>query len=369
MTGPSRATDDLRLGQKDQIVYFVAEFSDPFTKSIVEADFEIDPHPSDVWRLQVTDTGEGLKETKASFSFATSAKRPLLLKVAISPVSIEGARKNMEAELPGWDFDRVRAEAKAAWNNELRKIEVSGGTDDQTTTFYTALYHTMIQPNIFQDVDGSYRGRDGKVHRVSSLPVIKGRVKPPATAGGSDPGDNYTVFSLWDTFRAAHPLYTIIDQKRTVDFINTFIRQYEQGGRLPVWDLWGEETDCMIGYPAVPVIADAMVKGIKGFDYKKHTKPPNIPPNLIVRAWPHTKNAVTSRWRTIQESVSKTLEYAYDDQCIAMMAHLPDSSGVRRYKEKEYIKDGWSLFDAQILSKISLIRTPALCALDKTGDL
>jgi putative alpha-1,2-mannosidase len=117
-----------------------------------------------------------------------------------------------------------------------------------TKTFYTALYHAMLAPNLFMDVDGSYLGRDFKTH----------------TAHGFD---NYTVFSLWDTFRAAHPLYTIIDQKRSLDFIKTFLTQYQQGGRLPVWELAGNETDKMIGYHAVPVIADAAAKGIKGFDF------------------------------------------------------------------------------------------------------
>ena len=162
----------------------------------------------------------------------------------------------------------MRADAKDAWNKELSKIEVSGGTDEQTTNFYTALYHTMIHPNVFNDVDGNYLGHDRKIHNVGSSNFsLPASPKMPAKAG--TPNEHYTVFSLWDTFRAAHPLYTIIDQKRTVDYINTFIRMYEQGGRLPVWELWGEETDTMIGYHAVSVIADAMAKGIEGFDYEK----------------------------------------------------------------------------------------------------
>ncbi|MEQ1646043.1 MAG: glycoside hydrolase domain-containing protein, partial [Pyrinomonadaceae bacterium] len=245
---------------KDQAIYFVIEFSRPFNEWIVE-----EP------RLNPTKS-----RAKANFYFKSAGR--LEIKVAISHVSIEGARKNLAAELPGWDFEKVRADAKAAWNRELSKIDVSGGTPDQTTTFYTALYHTMIQPNIFNDVDGSYLGMDKKVHSLSQVR----KLGPERTAPGAksdrgvapsgtkkdSPGDQYTVFSLWDTFRAAHPLYTIIDQKRTVDFINTFIRQYEQGGRLPVWELAGEETDTMIGYHAVSVIADAMAKGIPGFDYE-----------------------------------------------------------------------------------------------------
>src|SRR5206468_2045788 len=180
---------------------------------------------------------------KASFAFNALNGKPILVKVAISAVSIEGARRNLDAELPGWDFDRVRDDADRAWNVELNKIQASGGTNDQLKTFYTALYHTMIAPNLFMDVDGQYRGRDLQPHKAAGF-------------------TNYTVFSLWDTFRAAHPLYALIEPKRTADFINTFLAQYEQGGRLPVWELAGNETDTMIGYHSVSVIADAAIKGI-----------------------------------------------------------------------------------------------------------
>jgi predicted alpha-1,2-mannosidase len=261
------------------------------------------------------------KDIKASFRFKTEAGEKIILKVGISSVSIEGARKNLAAELPGWDFDKVRADAKAAWNKELSKIEVSGGTDDQTTNFYTALYHTMIQPNIFNDVDGQYRGMDGKVYSVGSpgfsRPLTNG--KPPK---GGTPSEQYTVFSLWDTFRAAHPLYTIIDQRRTVDFINTFIRQYEQGGRLPVWELAANETDTMIGYHAVSVIADAMAKGIKGFDYEKAYAAAKHSAELDHFGLAAYKKRGYISMEDENESVSKTLEYAYNDWCIAQMAKL-----------------------------------------------
>ncbi|MBC7900817.1 MAG: glycoside hydrolase family 92 protein [Saprospiraceae bacterium] len=245
---------------RNQTVYFVVEFSRPF---------KINNYSRILGNTAVA-TSYGIRKAhiKGGVQFATNGDELVLMKVAISSVSIEGARKNLEAELPGWDFDKVRADAKAAWNKELGKIEVSGGTKDQTTNFYTALYHTMIQPNVFNDVDGRYIGHDGKVQSVGTQATSL-RSGKDMQAGSLRSGEQYTVFSLWDTFRAAHPLYTIIDQKRTVDFINTFIRQYEQGGRLPVWELWGEETDTMIGYHSVSVIADAMAKGIKGFDYEK----------------------------------------------------------------------------------------------------
>ncbi len=169
--------------------------------------------------------------------------------------------------------------------------------------FYTALYHTKIQPNIFQDVNGKYLGLDGKIH-------------------AAEKDTNYTVFSLWDTFRAAHPLYTIIDEKRTIDFINTFIRQYEQGGKLPVWELAANETDTMIGYHAVSVIADAMAKGIKGFDYEKAFEVAKHSSELDIEGLDAYRKRGYISMEDEQESVSRTLEYAYDDYCIAVMAGI-----------------------------------------------
>ncbi|MEO8572598.1 MAG: GH92 family glycosyl hydrolase, partial [Pyrinomonadaceae bacterium] len=265
------------------------------------------------------------------FAFDTNEGETILLKVAISYVSIEGARKNLKAELPGWDFDKVRADARAAWNKELSKIEVSGGTDDQTTTFYTALYHTMIHPSVFNDVDGRYMGHDRKVHQLDGYEKERTGEPQKGRAGDRSNSTNpkskiqnpkseqYTVFSLWDTFRAAHPLYTIIDQKRTVDFINTFIRIYEQGGRLPVWELWGEETDTMIGYHAVSVIADAMAKGIKGFDYEKANAAAKHSAELDHFGLAAYKKRGYISMEDENESVSRTLEYAYDDWCIDQM--------------------------------------------------
>lgn len=298
---------------KNQTVYFVAEFSERFGAPFWGPDSSLS-YLDHSWR----DSSLG-EHIRVAFPFDPPKKQQILLKVGISFVSIEGARKNLEAELPDWDFDKVRADAKSAWNKELSKIEVSGGTDAQTTTFYTALYHTMIHPSIFSDVDGNYRGLDGKVHNVLSTGFSRpnaGDKRPPK--GGTQ--NQYTVFSLWDTFRAAHPLYTIIDQKRTVDFINSFIGMYEQGGRLPVWELWGNETDCMIGYHAVSVIADAMAKGIKGFDYEKAYEAAKHSAELDRDGLAAYKKRGYISMEDENESVSKTLEYAYDDWCIAQMA-------------------------------------------------
>ena len=325
---------------QDQVVYFVAEFSKNF--SSVDHKYVTVDDARDRTRTMARPLDD-----RTAFKFKTIAGEKIMVKVALSPVSIESARKNLAAELPGWDFDKVRADAKAAWNKELSKIDISGGTDAQVTTFYTALYHTMIQPNIFEDVDGGYRGHDGKLHNINAktgAAAGSGRFDPfadperlkaaiRAQTGSNTDGDmpympppgpkhEYTVFSLWDTFRAAHPLYTIIDQRRTVDFINTFIRQYEEGGRLPVWELAGNETDCMIGYHAVSVIADAMEKGILGFNYEKAYAAAKHSAELDREGLAGYKKRGYISVEDTNESVSKTLEYAYDDWCIARMSEV-----------------------------------------------
>ncbi|MCW3072543.1 MAG: putative hybrid glycoside hydrolase, group 92(-20) family protein precursor [Bacteroidetes bacterium] len=286
----------------DQHIYFAIEFSSPFR--IISSANEIG-----LWQ------GEGGLErvpngNKMCLQFNTKLNRVVMVKVGISTVSIEGARKNLEAELKGWDFEKTKRDASALWNKELGKIGVMDTDKDKLKTFYTALYHTMIQPNVNMDVDGMYRGRDNKIHKAEGFTY-------------------YSVFSLWDTFRAAHPLYTIIDRKRSSDFINTFLAQYEQGGRLPVWELAGNETDCMIGYHSVSVIADAMVKGIKGFDYEKAfeaSKHSAMLDHFGLKAY--KRNGFISM-DDEHESVSKTLEYAYDDWCISQMAKILN-------KENEY---------------------------------
>jgi predicted alpha-1,2-mannosidase len=276
---------------KNQIVYFAAEFSQPFTSWGVARDGQL---------LEGVTEARG-QNVKAFFTFDATSGAPIQVKVGLSAVSVEGARKNLAAELNHWDFDRVKADAWRAWNAELNKIQVTGGTEAQRRNFYTSLYHAMTAPNLFMDVDGQYLGRDFKIH-------------------SSEGFENYTVFSLWDTFRAAHPLYTVIDQKHTVDFIRTFLVQYEQGGRLPVWELAANETDTMIGYHAVSVIADAAAKGIDGFDEEKALKAMKHSAELrhfgLAAYTDHGYIAAEDE----RESVSKTLEYAYDDWCIAQMA-------------------------------------------------
>ena len=241
-------------------------------------------------------------ELAISFSKKVNKGEKILVKVSLSPTSYEGAKLNM-TEIKHWDFEKVKADAEALWNKELSKIEVENEDQDKMTIFYTALYHTMMQPNIAQDLDGRYRGMDQKIHTTEGF-------------------DYYTVFSLWDTFRAAHPLYTLIDKKRTSDYINTFIKMYEQGRRLPVWELASNETDCMIGYHSVSVIADAMAKGITGFDYEKAFEASKASAMRDVLGLKAYKENGFISIDDDHESVSKTLEYAYDDWCIAQMAKI-----------------------------------------------
>jgi len=243
-------------------------------------------------------------KTIAAINFGASkseADKTLMAQVGISAVDIEGAEKNRKAELTDWNFESVKSKAQQTWEKELSKIKVSSNDEDKLVVFYSALYHTMIAPNLYTDVDGRYRGTDFKIHTAKDH-------------------TQYTIFSLWDTYRAAHPLYTIIDEKRTTDFIKTFIHQYEQGGQLPMWELANNYTGCMIGYHAVPVIADAYIKGITNFDAEKA---------LIAMV----DNATADKLGIVEyaengflpgeleaECVSKTLEYAYDDWTIAQMA-------------------------------------------------
>ncbi|MGG7436684.1 GH92 family glycosyl hydrolase [Chryseobacterium arthrosphaerae] len=243
--------------------------------------------------------------TRLALAFSADVKKgeKINIKVSVSPTGYEGAEKNMLAEAKSDDFDTVKKQAEADWDRELSKIEVKSDDRNKLSVFYTALYHVFTQPNINMDADGRYRGRDNKLY----------------TANGFD---YYTVFSLWDTFRGAHPLMTLIDRKRTADFINTFIRQYEQGGKLPVWELASNETECMIGYHAVSVIADAMAKGIKGFDYEKAFQASKNSAMLDIFGLNAYKQNNYISIDDEHESVSKTVEYAYDDWCIAQMAKI-----------------------------------------------
>jgi len=279
-----------RAWADNQYVYFVIEFSTPFTASGIWENNKLIPAS-----ISVADSS---KNVKAFFKFNDKI---VMAKVALSAVSIEGAQKNLKAELPGWDFEKVKANAAKIWNTELNKIDVISSNKPQLAIFYTALYHTMVVPNINMDVDRQYRGRDNKIHTATNF-------------------TNYSVFSLWDTHRGAHPLYTIIDQKKTIDYIRSFLVQYKEGGRLPVWELSGCETDCMIGYHSVPVIVDAYIKGLNKFDTKLALEAMKKSSTWNHLGLPALMDHGFLEQDDEHESVSKTLEYAFDDWCIAQFA-------------------------------------------------
>lgn len=212
----------------NQWVFFVAEFSKPFAQFSLHG-------PNDMY---------------GRAHFATTQGEQILMKVAISPVSIEGACLAMQTELPGWNFDATCQHATRAWNEELARIRIETDCEQTKSIFYTAMYHTLMAPALFSDVDGKYRGADGNIYD-SDTP-------------------RYTNFSLWDTYRAKQPLMTIIQSERAGQFVASMVDIYDKQGDLPVWHLWGNETNCMVGDPAIPVVADAIVKGLKGFD-PEHT--------------------------------------------------------------------------------------------------
>lgn len=251
-------------------------------------------------------------ELRGLFCFDKKWNKELICKVALSPVSIENARLNMATEVPGWDFEYIARAAETSWEKELRKIIIQG-TDLQKKIFYTALYHTMVQPNTMSDVNGEYMASD-----YVTRSVAKGEV-------------HYSTFSLWDTFRAAHPLYTLIHTHRIPDFVKSMMRQYDYYGYLPVWQLWGQDNYCMIGNHSIPVIVNAVLKGVAGVDEEKAYEAVF---NSSIVSHPNSPFEVWEKYGYMPEniqtqSVSITLEQAFDDWCVAQLAK-------RLGKEKDY---------------------------------
>ncbi len=276
-------------------VYFYAKFSKPIVRNVM-VDWGTVYHNS---KLQNSTS------LNACFDFDITDGKPLLVKLALSPVKIKNAEENLTKEIPHWDFDKTATEANQLWENELGKIKIEG-TDLQKEIFYTALYHTFIQPNTMSDVNGDYMATDFNNTNTNLTGV----------------GVHYSTFSLWDTYRAAHPLYTILQPERTADFVKSMIRQYETYGYLPIWQLWGQDNYCMIGNHAIPVIVDAVLKGIPGIDEKKAyeavknsslTNHQNSPFNVWEKYGYMPENIQT-------QSVSITLEMAFDDWCVAQLA-------------------------------------------------
>lgn len=291
----------------NQQLWFYAEFSEPFTHEFWSEG-----------KTFVTDSSSA-KDLKAMFFFDSKSVE---VKVALSPVSCENAKLNMDVETNGMNFDQVREKVKQNWNAELSRIEIETDSEEKKTIFYTSLYHCFIAPNVYCDVNGDYRGMDHKVYTDTVH-------------------QRYTVFSLWDTYRALHPLFTIVQQKRTNDFINTFLQQYKESGRLPVWELSSNETDCMIGYHSVSVITDAWMKGITGYDtaFAYEAMKSSAMQDRLGLAQYKKYGFIPAEEEG--ESVSKTLEYAYDDWCIYQSAlRMKDSTGADQfYRRSNYWKN------------------------------
>ena len=281
---------------RGQRVFFCTRFSRPFDKMSL-------------------DTAAIMSEGKrtgtsviARLDFKTEEGEQLVVSTALSGVSMEGAMRNLQAEMLDNDFDKCLASARKDWDEQLGKIEIECGNRNEKVKFYTALYHAMLAPTTYSDVDGAYYGPDKQVHRAEGW-------------------TNYSTFSLWDTFRAAHPLFTYVAPERVNDMVKSFIAFYEQNGRLPVWNMWGSETDMMIGYHAVAVIADAYLKGIGDFDAEKALEACVATANLddyrgigAYKELGYVPCNLKDPYNADDWSLSKTLEYAYDDYCIARMA-------------------------------------------------
>ena len=307
----------------DQRVFFRAEFSEPFTNvQFVDA----------AKKEAAEAKAANLSEMKAAnlfarFNFETKANQPIYVKVALSPTSVEGAAANMKAELPGWDFEAVKKAADEVWNKELSKVEVT--TDDARSKriFYTSLYHTMIAPSEFCDVNGDYYGADQKMH-------------------ASEGFVNYTTFSLWDTYRAAQPLMTILHPEKMADIIQSMIQICNQQGNLPVWHLMGCETNCMVGNPGIPVVADAVLKGVKGID-------PEVAYEALKKSAMLPERGMEYRIKygfipadKFHEAIAYDMEYALADWAVAQVAKklgktedyeyfLKRSHSYRNYFDKE----------------------------------
>jgi len=292
---------------RTRTVYFAMSFSKPF-KSYGHRKYDRETYKGFYRRFNQEENFPEMagRNLRAYFNFDTGPDEAVMIKMAISGVSTHGALNNLKTEVPHWDFDRTHRETRQKWNNELSKIEAETLTEDQKVVFYTALYHSFLSPVLFEDVDGSYRGLDQNIHQ-------------------SDGFTNYTIFSLWDTYRALHPLFNIIQPAKNNDMIKSMLAHYDQSVHkmLPIWSHYANENWCMIGYHASAVIADAMVKNPGGFDHKHALKAAvstaNVPYfdglgyYLQYGYVPDDKS---------HSSVSKTLELAYNDWCIAQIARL-----------------------------------------------
>jgi len=300
-------------------VFFAMQFSKAF-KSYGHKKYNKESYDGFYRRFDQTNNFPEMagKDIRAYFNFDTEDKEKIKIKFALSSVSTAGALKNLKAEIPHWDFEKTKAETQAKWNKELSKIDVKTITEDDKTTFYSALYHTMMSPVLYEDTDGNYRGLDQNIHTSEGF-------------------TNYSVFSLWDTYRALHPLFNITQPERNNDMIKSMLAHHDESVHhmLPIWSHYSNENWCMIGYHATSVIADAMAKNIGDFDKTR-----------ALQASVNTANVSYFdglgdyiKYQYVPEdkshsSVSKTLELAYNDWCIAKMAEQTEDQKT----EKEFLK-------------------------------
>jgi predicted alpha-1,2-mannosidase len=285
---------------KERSLYFAARYSRPFDKAEIISDGQ--PVIYNTYRFRSDKEASGAN-LQFLAKYKTRENESITVKVAVSPVSAENALKNLDAEVPGWNFEELRDKTRTRWEHELSRIEIEGSQEEKEN-FYTSLYHAFLAPNLYQDITGEYRGLDQNIHRAQGF-------------------TNYTVFSLWDTYRATHPLFALIQAQRDADMINSMLAHYDQSVEhmLPIWSLQANETWCMIGYHAVPVIVDAYLKGVKGFDPARAYEA--IKTTAMNPNYDNVATYAKLGWVPFEkenESVSKTLEYAYDDFCIAQMA-------------------------------------------------
>lgn len=305
---------------KNQRIYFVMKLSQPVTEFLTFDSTAV------INRKNV----EG-KKLKGILSFKSIKEAPLLVKVAVSFVSEENAILNLNKELWGWDFNNTVKTAQAAWEKELSKIKINA-TANTKKVFYTAMYHTMIAPSVFNDVNGDYFGSDKQIHRKAAF-------------------TNLTTFSLWDTYRALHPLFTIIHPEKMNDIIKTMLHIYKEQGKLPVWHLMANETDTMVGYPAVPVIVDAYLKGYRDYDV-------NLAYQAVKQSAMQKENGIEYiqdlkfiPGDKVDESVSKALEYAIGDYCIGLMARV-----LGKQKEASYFFKRAKLYTHYFDPKLQFMR-------------
>lgn len=304
-------------------VYFVAQFSKPFTSYGIEADHKL--------LSDETQTAKG--KIRAFVSFPTTPNEQILIKVGISATSVEGARKNLNQEIPDWNFDQVLALAVNQWKDALSTVEIETPDQNLRETFYSNLYLSMIAPTLFNDVDGTYRGMDHKNHAESKF-------------------QNYGTFSLWDIYRAEMPLLLLLQPNREDDIIQSLLAEYQERNdhMMPMWTLWGSETWCMIGFHSAPIVADAYLKGFKGFDaYAALAALEDTADNPHNNQDEFNNNGFISTVETgnkeQKQSVSKTLEYAYDNWCVGQLAQgLGKASDASKYLQRS--QNYKNVFDA-----------------------